>query len=571
MSHSSPKSPAAPRAEKNLGLSSLKTVLAPGSKEPEASTVQGETEVESLARDLGLLGEHPSLLDPPAPSADSSRKQGSRAHSSLPLAETLARSFDLQLELLRKSLGASGAVLLWADPEKQTLSLRGASTTRADLEKGPFILGAGISGLLLRERFEVVVAPVAPQMFLLPHYTSRDGIGAVAALKIPVEGTMRYGLLCFDREDSSPWSPENLELARLAARHLAMDIGLTRAFHDADRERDLLMQVCSGLKTLGNSLGMESTCASTTEAIRAMLPVDFVAISLVQDRCHKTIHAWGDDAQAALGLKRDLEQGILGKAIKYGRPLPRDGACRENTPIFAEDVRIGCFSSLLVLPLARSKGGPMGALTVAARAPGVFSRLRQDLLELLAAEVAVRIDLAQSHEQIARMATIDNLTGIANQRAFYSAFALMLHRARRQGHRLTLLLCDVDHFKRINDSFGHPFGDQVLKNVARLLEKSVRVVDLAARYGGEEFAVLLETTDSPGGRHTGERIRRAIEALELRHGLDTVRLSVSLGMATFPEDGTEIEILYGHADQALYRAKRGGRNRLVAWSDPPAP
>lgn len=532
----------------------------------ESSPSGADSGHRGLARDVGLLGEHASLIGPAQALGPAANPR--TAPSSLPLAESLSEAFDLQLEQLRKSLGCTSAVLLWADPAKETLHIRGCSSIHPDLVPGPFVLGMGITGLLLRERHEVVVAPVAPQMFLLPYYSDQSAIGAVAAIKLTIAGTARYGILCIDREHPATWSPEELEILRLAARHLTLDVALTRRLHEAERESELLMQVCTGLKTLGNSLGLQSACDSTVAALRAMLPVDFVAISLAEERYHRTLHAWGEGAESVQGLKCALEAGLIGKAIKFDHPLPEGGSCREGTPIFSEDVRIGGFPSLLVLPLRKSKGGPMGALTVAAREPGIFSRLRQDLLELIAAEVAVRIDLAQSHEQIARMATIDNLTGIANQRAFYSAFALMLHRSRRQGQNLTLLLCDVDHFKKINDGYGHPFGDLVLKSIARLLEKSVRVVDLAARYGGEEFAILLETTDSAGGRHTGERIRRAVEALDLRHGLDAVRVSVSMGLATFPEDGTEIEILYGHADQALYRAKRGGRNRLTAWHDP---
>jgi len=142
----------------------------------------------------------------------------------------------------------------------------------------------------------------------------------------------------------------------------------------------------------------------------------------------------------------------------------------------------------------------------------------------------------------------------------------MLNRAQRRESPLALLLCDIDHFKSINDRFGHPFGDQVLRQVAERLGKNVRVVDLAARYGGEEFVVLLEDSDRAGAQMMAERLRKQVESLRLQHQNEMVGVTISIGLAVYPADSEMMQTLIDCADQALYQAKAGGRNRTVTWA-----
>ena len=140
-------------------------------------------------------------------------------------------------------------------------------------------------------------------------------------------------------------------------------------------------------------------------------------------------------------------------------------------------------------------------------------------------------------------------------------------RARRQASSLCLILCDIDHFKKINDTHGHPFGDQVLKKVASILKQSIRQVDLTARYGGEEFAIILEASDEEGGLIQAERVRQSIEDLVFDSKGEKITITMSFGLAAYPLDGESKAELIDRADQALYAAKEGGRNRSITWSD----
>ena len=170
-------------------------------------------------------------------------------------------------------------------------------------------------------------------------------------------------------------------------------------------------------------------------------------------------------------------------------------------------------------------------------------------------------------EARASEARVDVLTGIANRRALEESLAAEISRAQRFEHQLAIVLLDLDHFKRTNDSFGHAGGDLLLSAVARLLDSAARQGDTVARFGGEEFVLVLPETDLPGARRLAERLRIAIEACRVGE----MRTTGSFGVATLAA-GDDVDSLLAAADAALYRAKAGGRNRVEsAIRDEPEP
>lgn len=185
--------------------------------------------------------------------------------------------------------------------------------------------------------------------------------------------------------------------------------------------------------------------------------------------------------------------------------------------------------------------------------------------------VAISRDMTEHKDlenKLAALATSDGLTGIANRRHFDERLQEEWARAKRDGTPLSLLLIDVDHFKKFNDQYGHQAGDGCLRAVARVLaEQAQRPADLAARYGGEEFALLLPNTASKGCEQVGEKVRAALHAYGMLHALNppSKRVTVSLGGATnLPAEGAaDCTSLVEAADRAMYAAKDSGRDRLV--------
>jgi len=201
-----------------------------------------------------------------------------------------------------------------------------------------------------------------------------------------------------------------------------------------------------------------------------------------------------------------------------------------------------------------------------------LSAKNQALLEMnreLEAKIHERThELAEANTRLAQLAVTDGLTGLYNHRHFHERLTLEVERSQRSGLPLSLLMLDVDHFKLFNDTHGHPAGDEVLRQLARVLTDTRRANDVVARYGGEEFSVILVDTAKFTGAKVAERVRERISAHDFSDAAQKAsKISVSIGVATFPEDGTDAEGLVRAADTALYAAKRAGRNRVVLYTE----
>ena len=168
-------------------------------------------------------------------------------------------------------------------------------------------------------------------------------------------------------------------------------------------------------------------------------------------------------------------------------------------------------------------------------------------------------------QELERMATHDPLTGLYNRRELERQFKEELARARRYGRPLSLLWLDLDHFKTINDDYGHLAGDEVLRELSRLLQTHVRAVDYAARYGGEELLIVLPELDQSGALEMAERLRGLVESTRIRVSSgEQLGVTVSIGVASYPLDGETADQLFSKADEAMYQAKQSGRNRVYS-------
>jgi len=174
------------------------------------------------------------------------------------------------------------------------------------------------------------------------------------------------------------------------------------------------------------------------------------------------------------------------------------------------------------------------------------------------------IELQTTNEKLRELVTKDGLTGLFNHRYFQEAIDREISRTIRYDKPLTLILLDIDHFKNVNDTYGHPAGDAVLKVISAIIKKAVRESDLVARYGGEEFAAILPETDLKGGAILAERIRRAVEAMDIPVDGQTIQVTISLGVTTYNlSSGSDGKAAFvSAADKGLYHSKEGGRNKL---------
>jgi diguanylate cyclase (GGDEF)-like protein len=215
----------------------------------------------------------------------------------------------------------------------------------------------------------------------------------------------------------------------------------------------------------------------------------------------------------------------------------------------------------LVIPL-----GPEGgedAMLLLTPAGADFGDQSRELALWLGSQASIALENVRLHRLVARQASTDGLTELANRREFEDSLENEISRAERFGGTLALILADLDNFKQVNDRFGHQAGDEVLRSFADILRETVRDIDVAARYGGEEFAILLPQTDIGGAEALAERLREAVESRAMAEAGDgPVTVTSSFGVASFPEASTGLG-LFAAADEALYRAKRAGKNCVV--------
>ncbi len=220
---------------------------------------------------------------------------------------------------------------------------------------------------------------------------------------------------------------------------------------------------------------------------------------------------------------------------------------------------------LICLPI--KKGDTSMALLAIGRTAKPFEAKRLALTTVISSFLSMAFENARLYS----MAISDELTNLYTVRHFRHCIDRAVSQSERYGEKMSLLMLDIDDFKRINDAFGHLVGDSVLKEVAQSIAQSIRDSDLAFRYGGEEFTVLLPSTESKGGVFVAERIREAVEDHVFEGGTHKVRVTVSVGISTFPDDAASVKDMILAADQSLYAAKQTGKNRVVAAPPPSVP
>jgi len=220
------------------------------------------------------------------------------------------------------------------------------------------------------------------------------------------------------------------------------------------------------------------------------------------------------------------------------------------------------FTSLLTVPLKRGNTN-LGVFSIYTKKKRDFSQRDMEMIEIFASQVTLAIINRTYLEKIYQTAITEDLTGLYNQGYLYKRLEEEIIRARRFKHSLSLVFIDLDNLKKINDSFGHLAGDRVLKRVSKIVQGSIRKIDIPVRYGGDEIVIVLPETDASSTLILAERIRKKVEDAFAQ--TDTP-VTISIGIATFPEDASQKIDLLRKADLAMYKAKQKGKNRLESAS-----
>ncbi len=259
-----------------------------------------------------------------------------------------------------------------------------------------------------------------------------------------------------------------------------------------------------------------------------------------------------------------LGEGVAGLALRQGSPVAAADGFNNNAFKDTGSERDRQIRSLLCVPLIM-KERPMGVINITNKRGGqAFTEADKQLAMNLANQAAITIENARNYT----MAICDGLTNLFVHRFFQLQLDKEFDRTKRHDSPLSLVMLDIDNFKNVNDTYGHQFGDIILQEVAALVRKEVRSIDLPARYGGEEFAIVLPETDCEGAVIFAERVRKRIANQAFCYQEKTLPVTVSIGVATYPRHkANSKEQLIGFADKALYHSKSTGKNRVSLYSD----
>ena len=479
--------------------------------------------------------------------------------------ETIHEQLFDTLDLLKKVMELHTVALLWLDETGERLKVKELCTEAPAITETPIAARTGALGAILKDGRPVLLE--APRPALLPYYA--EPVDIASFLGVPVlEGLNPRGVLLADRKGDRPFTPADADTLSRAARQAVRVIQSERVFHAVERSKHEHERFYRASAELNRALTLEQVYDAAIAGARGVCDFDFAAIATYDPRrrshtIHRAVGEWSEGLENT--VHRD-PSAIVSMVVKNKLALPAGGEWRErDVPVFSAPMRIKG-DSLLVLPLL-VKDEVIGTFSVAAKRPGAFPGDRREMLGVIANQVAISMQNARMYQLVEEQATTDGLTGLVNHRTFQERFQAMLVRAERHQFPVSLLLTDIDHFKKINDSYGHPTGDDVLRRVAAILGASVRKIDIGARYGGEEFAIVLEATDKAGARNLAERIRGEIEQQTFQSSKGSFKATLSIGVASYPEDATVKADIIARADLALYSAKHGGRNRTVCFSE----
>lgn len=358
------------------------------------------------------------------------------------------------------------------------------------------------------------------------------------------------------------------EVGQLARSFNQMSDQLSSTVSDLASSRDLLQRAVERVgETLRSTHDMKQILEAITNTAADAVEADAAGLWMFNQTRDELYPALASGMSTNELARIKVGEGIVGFVAERGVTvtIPSEGAGPRSgraEPSFPVTIGIPLYSANRmrgVLTVYRNEGSRP------------FSRSDLDTVIFLAEQGGVAIENVLLHEEAQRLSLTDGLTGVWNRRYLAMQSRQVLATAARFERSFSILMLDLDHFKSINDTYGHQRGDDILVEFARRVGDSLREIDTLVRYGGEEFVALLSETDLSGARTTAEKVRAAVGAEPFRSAGETpVDLSVSIGLASYPDHGVQFDVLLEAADQALYRAKQEGRNRVcIAGSQPP--
>ncbi|HOU90553.1 MAG TPA: diguanylate cyclase [Polyangiaceae bacterium] len=517
--------------------------------------------MKEAARSYRLLGAPSSTVEPRTlrPGGEEERLVQSGI-------DEIHTALKLSLELMRQSLHLRSAVLMWLGRSGEWLHVQEAVTDQESLLPGPFGARDGLPGAALARGQTVSLVGARAQKHV-PYYAAPPAVGAVCAVPVVEHGHVR-GVLVVDREAREPITGAEEELLQATTRFAVRVIENERVFAQLERTKLEQGKLYRAVGALSSSTTETQVIEACVNSAREFAAFDYAVVTLFDRSAgeHEICAVSGEGAEALVGQRFRHNSGLVSMVVANRHALPYRGDYDpERQVVFTRRLVPPPMASLLVLPLLVHDRA-LGTLILGSHRRHAFSDAVRPTLEVLASHVAVSLSNARMLTRLEDLATTDGLTGLLNKRALIEQAERKLRSAHRYGRATAVMVCDIDHFKRVNDTYGHDVGDVVIKGLGELLRRIKRDTDVVGRFGGEEFVIVCEQTELAGAMLLAERVRAELEATTFHTEAGPLRVTCSIGVAPAPAAGTTWEPVFKATDDALYASKRAGRNRVTAWA-----
>lgn len=498
-------------------------------------------------------------------SSPSSRSEGDDDRLFQSSVEEVHQSVFHVLRLLHRALDLHTCVALMLDDAHEKLRIVELVTDSDQIADGPFAAGEGAVGAVAK-RGQVMSLEMAKGGYKgLCYYAGPAVVKAFLGVPIVDRGVV-IGALCADRLDHRAFSTKEEALLEDATRQVLRALENERVFVQLERSKREQTVLFRASTALGAALDDGAVMRAGIDAAKEIAAYDFAAITVydADARRHVVRTAVGEGAEQFNGLVFQDNTSLTAMAVKNRHYLPHRGNFdAKNQVVFTKRTNLKNMESVLILPLLVREDA-LGTIVLGAQRKDAFGSAVRPTLQVLANQVAVALSNAAAVKRLEEMATTDGLTGCLNKRAFLDELEKKLRSAQRFGKTLSLIVTDIDHFKSVNDTYGHATGDLVIKELGRILRRCKRDTDVVARFGGEEFCILLEETETDGAILFAERVREELQKTVFQTELGKLSVKASLGVATFPHHAKTGGELFEASDKALYAAKHGGRNQVRA-------
>ncbi|MBW2704043.1 MAG: diguanylate cyclase [Deltaproteobacteria bacterium] len=519
-----------------------------------------------------------------------------RQRSSL---KQLERGIGNLMDILQEALRPHTVAVFLLSTDERSIRLKDARSESDHLLREPMLSGEGVIGAILKQGHSISFDHLRDSYSGLSYYAERPSLKTFMGVPILEPDGRGHehlrGVLLADRRVDVPFGEDDERLLMVAAREIVRIRQTEQVISDMDEVKSRTKLFFDAAKRLSRTVNLQEVLHEVLESVCGIYEdTDFAAIALVEDEKSLILEGALGDAQESWieehKHKAIPKDSLCWLTIKRGEVLPlkpyHEMAKDQRHP-FGRSMKIGGLESLKCFPLKKagdaqagdtgyeSQPGDqvIGTLVVGSSRRHLFpedlakTQDRVDLLYTLAMMAATNIQNAQRYQTMERMATTDGLTGLHNHRRFQEMLDLSVAESQRYERPLSMLLTDIDHFKNVNDTYGHPVGDAVLKRVARVLSDLARTSDRVCRYGGEEFTIILPETDREGAVRLAERFREAIKEQTFEGNGERFSITMSLGACTMPDLAQHKQELIDRSDQALYYAKNNGRDRTVHYGD----